>query len=124
MFVLCHIPNSEIEFILYDKSDFDLKELGLNLEDVKEIEPNKIMSEYDEYPILNLNDYLLRTLRPKERTITHILSEQGIETLYHLVSNKLLIDKKESKLSSSQRKMVIQRYNEILNLCLTVNQNE
>ena len=116
MFISCHLPNKNEIFLLYDKEDFDVKKLGLNLEDVQVIEPNKIMSEYDEYPILNLNDFLLRVLRPKERTITHILAEQGIETLYHLVANKLLIDKKQSKLSKSQRDMVINRYNEIINL--------
>lgn len=117
MFVLCKFPNNETQFILYDKTDFDLKELGFNVEEAKELEPNKIMSEYDEYPIMNINDLLLKTLRPKERTTTHILAEQGIETLYHLVANKLLIDKKASKLSSSQRKLVVKRYNEIIELC-------
>ena len=119
MFILCKFPTNETQFILYDKTDFDVKELGLNVEDVQKLEPNKIMSEYDEYPIMNINDLLLKTLRPKERTITHILAEQGIETLYHLVANKLLIDKKASKLSSSQRKLVVERYNEIINLCST-----
>lgn len=123
MFILCHLPNNDLQFILYDKTDFDVKELGLNLEDVTVLEPNKIMSEYDEYPIINLNDFLLRTLRPKERTTTHILAEQGIENLYHLVSNKLLIDKKQSKLSSSQRKLVVKRYNEIIELCSNKSEN-
>ena len=117
MFILCKFPTNETQFILYDKTDFDVKELGLNVEDVQKLEPNKIMSEYDEYPIININDLLLKTLRPKERTTTHILAEQGIETLYHLVANKLQIDKKISKLSSSQRKLVVERYNEIINLC-------
>lgn len=117
MFILCKFPNSETQFILYDKTDFDVKELGLNVEDVKELEPNKIMSEYDEYPIVNINDLLLKSLRPKERTTTHILAEHGIETLYHLVANKLLIDKKVSKLSSSQRRLVVERYDEIVKLC-------
>ena len=107
MFILCKFPTNETRFILYDKTDFDVKELGLNVEDVQKLEPNKIMSEYDEYPIVNINDLLLKSLRPKERTTTHILAEQGIETLYHLVANKLLIDKKVSKLSSSQRKLVV-----------------
>lgn len=117
MFILCRFPTNETEFILYDKTDFDVKELGLDLEEVKEIEANKIMSEYDEYPIININDLLLKSIKPKERTTTHILAEQGIESLYHLVANKLLIDKKVSKLSSSQRKLVVERYNEIINLC-------
>lgn len=118
MFIQCHLPERDNEiFLLYDKEDFNVEELGLKLEDVKIIEPNEILSKYDEYPIIKLNDFLLRLLRPKERTTTHILAEQGIETLYHIVSNKLLIDKKSSKLSSSQRKLVVDRYNEIIGLC-------
>ena len=120
MFVQCHLPNNDQKFLLYDVTDFDVKELGLELEDVEVIEPNKIMSEYDEIPILNLNDFLLRLLNQKARTTTHILAELGIETLYHLTANKLLIDKKQSKLSRSQREMVVQRYNEITK-CLTIN---
>ena len=123
MFISCHLPtkNDEI-FLLYDKEDFNVEELGLNLEDVKVLEPNKIIAEYDEYPILNLNDFLLRMLRPKERTTTHILGELGIESFYHLTHEKLLIDKKQSKLSSSQRQLVISRYNDIINSCLTKNE--
>lgn len=116
MFISCHFPANTDVFILYDKDDFDVEKLGLNLEDVQVLEPTEIMSKYDELPILNLNDFLLRTLRPKERTTTHVLAELGIETLYHLVSNKILIDKKESKFSSSQRRMILKRYNEILSL--------
>ena len=116
MFQLCHLPNKEDKFLLFDNKDFDLKELGLEFEG-EVIEPNKIMSEYDEYPILNLNELLLRTLRPKERTISHVLSEIGIETLYDLTHEKIVIDQKKSVLSSSKRKMVLQRYQEIMKLC-------
>ena len=122
MFISCRFPDNPDVFILYDKDDFDVEKLGLNLEDVQVLEPTEIMSKYDELPILNLNDFLLRTLRPKERTTTHVLAELGIETLYHIVHNKILIDKKESKFSSSQRRMILKRYNEILSL--TNKQNE
>ena len=121
MFIQCHLPNNNQKFLLYDKNDFDVKEIGLELEDVEIIEPNKIMSEYDELPIMSLNDFLLRMLKHNERTTTHILGELGLDSLYQLTHEKLLIDKKESKLSRSQRDKVIQRYNEITNLCLTIN---
>ena len=117
MFVQCHLPKNDQMFLLYDKTDFDLKELGLELEDVEVIEPNKIMSEYDEVPIMNLNDFLLRMLKHNERTTTHILGELGLDSLYQLTHEKLLIDQKKSKLSSSQRKLVLQRYNDIIDLC-------
>ena len=118
MFIQCHLPNNNQKFLLYDITDFDIKELGLELEDVEIIEPNRIMSEFDELPIMNLNDFLLRMLKHNERTITHILGELGLDSLYQITHEKLLIDKKESKLSRSQRDKVIQRYNEITNLCL------
>jgi hypothetical protein len=117
MFIQCHLPNRNDEvFLLYDKIDFDVEKLGLQLEDVQVIEPNKIMSEYDELPIIELNDFLLRLIKPHERTITHRLAEIGIESLYHIIGNKLLIDKKQSNLTRSQRDMVIKRYNDIINL--------
>lgn len=116
MFIQCHLPNNNQKFLLYDKNDFDVKEIGLELEDVEIIEPNKIMSEYDELPIMNLNDFLLRMLKPNERTTTHILGELGLDSLYQITHEKLLIDKKESKLSRSQRNKVLQRYEEIIKL--------
>ena len=120
MFIQCHLParNDEI-FLLYDKEDFSVEELGLNLEDVQVIEPNKIMSEYDEFPILNLNDFLLRGLKHNARTDTHILGEAGIDTLYQLVHEKLLIEQKKSKLSKSKRDIVLKRYDDIMQ-CLTI----
>ena len=117
MFIQCHLPNNNQTFLLYDKKDFDVKEIGLELEDVEVIEPNKIMSEYDELPIMNLNDFLLRMLKNNERTVTHVLGEIGLDSLYQLTHEKLLIDQKKSNLSSSQRKMVLRRYDEIISLC-------
>lgn len=116
MFQLCHLPDKNFKFLLFDEKDFDLKEIGLTFEG-EVIEPNKIISEYDEYPILNLNELLLKTFRPKERTVSHILSEFGIESLYQLTHEKLLIDQKKSNLPKSKRDMVLQRYQEIMKLC-------
>ena len=120
MFIQCHLPNRNDElFLLYDSSDFDVKELGLQLEDVQVIEPEKIQSEYKDFPILNLNDFLLRLLRHKERTITHILGELGLDSLQKLETEKQKIDLKKSTLSKTQRECVLERYNDIITLCLT-----
>lgn len=120
MFISCHLPNRNEEvFLLYDKKDFNVEELGLDLEDVQVIESNKIMSEYDELPILDLNDFLLRGLKHNARTDTHILGEAGIDTLYQLIHEKLLIDQKKSNLPRSKRDIVLKRYNDIMN-CLTI----
>lgn len=120
MFIQCHLPNRNDElFLLYDSSDFDVKELGLQLEDVQVIEPEKIQSEYKDFPILNLNDFLLRLLRHKERTITHILGELGLDSLRKLETEKQKIDVKKSTLSKTQREYVLERYNDIITLCLT-----
>lgn len=116
MFQLCHLPDKDFKFLLFDNKDFDLKELGLTFEG-EIIEPNRIVSEYDEYPILNLNELLLKTLKPKERTVSHVLSEVGIETIYQLTHEKLLIDQKKSNLPRSKRDMILQRYQEIMKLC-------
>ena len=116
MFQLCHLPDKDFKFLLFDNKDFDLKELGLTFEG-EIIEPNRIVSEYDEYPILNLNELLLKTLKPKERTVSHVLSEVGIETIYQLTHEKLLIDQKKSNLPRSKRNMILQRYQEIMKLC-------
>ena len=117
MFIQCHLPAKDDEiFLLYDKEDFSVEELGLNLEDVQVIEPNKIMSEYDEFPILNLNDFLLRGLKHNSRTDTHILGEAGIDTLYQLIHEKLLIDQKKSNLPRSKRDIVLKRYDDIMSL--------
>lgn len=119
MFVSCHLPNNEDLFILYDAKDFDAKELGLNLEKITVLEPQKILTDYSIFPILNLNEFLLRVIRPKERTITHKLGELGLDSFAALANEVDLIYAKKSNLSKSQRDMVLQRYNEIKNLCLT-----
>ena len=116
MFQLCHLPDKDFKFLLFDEKDFDLKEIGLTF-DGEVVESNKILSEYDEYPILNLNELLLKTFRPKERTVSHVLSEFGIESIYQLIHEKLLIDQKKSNLPKSKRDMVLQRYQEIMKLC-------
>ena len=120
MFIQCHLPNRNDElFLLYDSSNFNVEELGLQLEDVKVIKPEKIVSEYRDYPILNLNEFLLRLLRPKERTKTHLLGELGLDSLQRLETEKQKIDAKKSILSRTQRECVLKRYNDIITLCLT-----
>ena len=119
MFVLCHLSGNTDRFILYDKKDFDLKEIGLQVEDIEILEPNKILTDYSIYPILELNEFLLRIIKPRELTITHRLGELGLDCVASLAHEMDLIYAKKSKLSKRQRNMVLQRYDEIKNLCLT-----
>ena len=112
MFRLVNFKDSKLSnFILFDSNEF--KPEDFNLEDYGEIESDKLESDYQFIPILSLNDFLLRSIRPKERTISHILSECGIENYKSLLEEKKLIDSKQSKLSKSQRDNVLIRLNQI-----------
>lgn len=108
--VICKYPDSDIKFALYDKEEFNPEEF--NLVKVKDASLNEVL----DLPILNLYDFVIRTVRPKERTDTHILGELGLETFSDLFNEKQLIDQKKSKLSKSQRDIVIKRYTELVNL--------
>lgn len=114
--VICHIPQDEKlgNFILFDKEDFNPKDF--NLEEVEIIGLEDVKTKYNTLPILKLNDYLLKSIRPKERTVTHILAENHIETFSDLEYQKDLISQKRSKLSHSQRAFVLSRYDEICSI--------
>ena len=114
--VICHIPNDERlgNFILFDNKEF--KPEDFNLEKIEEIGLEDVKTKYNTLPILELNDFLLKTIRPKERTVTHILAENKVETFSDLEYQKDLISQKKSSLSHSQREMVLQRYNEICSI--------
>lgn len=114
--VICHIPNDEQlgNFILFDNKEF--KPEDFNLEKIEEIGLEDVKTKHRNLPILELNDFLLRTLRPKSRTVTHILSENKIETFSDLEYQRDLISQKKSNLSRSQREMVLQRYDEICSI--------
>ena len=116
MIKIVKLPNSDIpEIILFDEKEF--KASDFNLEEVKDITLDELKSEHAFKPLMSLNDFVLRTIRPKERTVSHVLSECGIECFAALDTEKTKIDLKVSKLSSNQRKMVIDRLSNIL--CLT-----
>jgi hypothetical protein len=115
MFKLVKYKEESPEIIVFDVKDF--KPSDFNLIEVKEITLDELKKEYALTPMISLNDLILRTIRPKERTVSHVLSECGIECFTALLREYLLITElKASKLSSSQRKMVIDRYNYILSL--------
>ena len=108
--VVCKFPDDDKEFLLYDKEEFNPEEF--NLVKVKDT----TVQESLDIPVLKLTDFVLRTMRPKERTDTHILGEIGLETISDLFKEKQLIDQKKSRLSKSQRDIVVKRYNEVINL--------
>lgn len=113
MIKIVKLPNSDLpEVILFDEKDF--KATDFNLEEVKDITLDELKSEHAFKPLMSLNDFILRTIRPKERTISHVLSECGIECFAALDTEKTKVDLKTSKLSSNQRKMVIDEINFIL----------
>ena len=111
-FCVCKLPEQEEKFILFDKQEF--KPTEFNLEEIKQIEFKDLPTKYRNYPILSLNDFMLRIFQPKSRTITHILGELGINSFEQLDYEHTLILNKKSNLSSSQRNLVKQRYEELL----------
>ena len=87
----------------------------LNLEDFSLTDIEEI-TELDEIlPIYPLNDVILSQLI-KKSTDSQKLENLGIYTCGELAIEKALIDRKESKLSRSQRELVIQRYNDVLSV--------
>ena len=113
MLYICHIANDKANFVVYDKKEF--KPEDFNLEPVKEITIDELKSEYSLFPLIKLDEFLLRILAHKKRTINNILAEQGIETFRALEHEYGLINLKQSKLSHSQREFVCKRYEEIIN---------
>lgn len=115
MFIICHPKDqSEDKFILFDKQDINLEELELPLELDSIIQFEDLISKYRLFPILSLNEFLLRIINPKYRTTTHILGEIGINSFYELEEEFNKIELKKSNLSKSKRDLVTKRYNELL----------
>ena len=116
MFCICNFPDSGdmCKFILYDSKDFNPEDL--NLIKIEEFTKDQLRETYDEIPIVEMNDLILRTIRPNARTTTHVLSEANVETLGDLKYQKDLISQKKSKLSRRERELVLNRYSEIMNL--------
>ncbi len=117
MFIICHPKESPTDkFILFDKQDINLEELELPLELDEVIEFTDMISKYKLLPILSLNEFLLRILKPKARTTTHILGEIGINSFFELEEEYNKIELKKSNLSKSQRELVQKRYDQLLNV--------
>lgn len=115
MFCVCQVPNHiEDAFVLYDKNDFSPD--TYQLIKVKEISFEELISEYKRIPILQLNEFTLRIFKPKARTTTHVLGENGINSWEQIENEYNLIQSKQSKLSKSVRDKIIERYNDIINV--------
>lgn len=112
MFAVCKFPDeSGDRFIIYDETEFKTDEFGLVKDE--EIKSKEELDNYKYYPILSLNDYLLRALNPKARTVTHTLGELGINSWFDLLFEYNLITLKKSNLSKRQRALVELRCNQI-----------
>lgn len=118
MFALCSfLSNPEEKFVLFDEGK-DLSELaeGMNVKIEKEISFNELKEEYSLYNLGYVNDIIFRMLRPKERTNTIILGELMLDSWFRLEQEYNKIQKKKSKLSKSQRDIVIEQYNKIIDI--------
>ena len=115
MFCVCQVPNHvDDAFILYDKKEFSPD--TYQLIKVKEITFEELITNHNKLPILQLNEFTLRIFKPKARTTTHVLGENGIDCWAQIENEYNLIQSKQSKLSKSVRDKVIERYNEIINV--------
>ena len=112
-FQICNFPENKLskDFIVFDKEPFNANDF--NFISIKEISLEELKSTYSDLPLLDLNELLLKSLRPKERTVTHILAEHNIESLDDLELEYSQIQNKLSTLSRHQRDLVIQRYTEL-----------
>lgn len=88
-----------------------IKEEEIQLSDLKEFSN----LEDNDLPLVNATDLFTRLIVKRTRTNTQRLAENHIETLNQLKHEKDLIDLKQSKLSSSIRKIVLNQYNSIFN---------
>ena len=115
MLYLCNfLSNEEDKFIIYDKEK-DVDEIlnSINAKKIEDITFKKLTSDYSQLPILNLDDIVLRMLRPKERTDTRILEELGLIDWISLQQEVVKIETKSSKLSKKQRDIVLNRYQQL-----------
>ena len=118
MFVLCHFKdNPSDRIIFFDKEERNNEILeNMNLEVEKDLTFKDICENYSVFPILSLNDVILTTLNPKIKTDTRRLDEMGCLFWVILETQYNLIQEKKSKLSRSQRELIVRRYNELNNL--------
>lgn len=111
MFALCHFKDETNSFVLFDKKDIAEVTKEMNIEVEKDFDFEEFDKNYSLYPLLSLNDLILRMLNKKARTITHVLDEVGISCWVKLKNEFSKIQEKKSYLSRSQREMVISQYN-------------
>lgn len=117
MFYICRI-NKDVEgddFVLYDNKSF--KPEDFNVHPVREITIEELKSEYNLLPIFSLTDFVLRMIT-KKRTNTSRLADCHVETFRAFEYERDMILQKKSKLSKSQRELILLRYDEIVN-CTT-----
>jgi len=110
MFAFCKFKDKDDHFVLYDKKD--LKEIveQMNMEIEKEISFEEFEKDFALYPMLDVDDLIIRTVNHKARTATHILDELGISCLATLKKEYVKIQEKSSRLSKSQRDLVEKQY--------------
>ena len=112
MFCLCELDGNR--FIIFDKTEFKPEEF--NLPNPKTVTLEEIKTEYKFVPIIELNDFLLRSIGSHYRTTSHKLGENNINSYYELLTENELISNKKSTKSKSIRELVQFRLNEINNL--------
>ena len=110
MFALCHFKDKDDSFVLYDKKDLKEVTEHMNMEIEKEVSFEEFDKDLCFYPMLYVNDLLIRSIKPKARTNTHILDEVGISCWIKLKQEYDKIQEKKSYLSKSQRDIVEQQY--------------
>lgn len=116
MFALCHFKDLEDNFILYDSEDFTDLIKDMNIEIEKELSYEEFDKDYSFYPIIPVNDLILKAINPKVKTNTSALDKLNISCWMSIKKEYNKIQKKESKLSKSQRDIVVKQYS-IFNHC-------
>ena len=106
MFALCHYKDDKLKFVLYDKKDIKEVTEYMNIEVEETFDFEKFDKDFAFYPLMSLNDLLLRTLNKKARTATHVLDEVDISCWMKLKQEHAKIQEKKSYLSRSQRELV------------------
>ena len=116
MFALCHFKDDDNRFVLYDKKDLTEVANQLNIEIENKFSFNEFDKDYSLYPLLDVNDLIIRSLNRKARTGTHILDELGLSCWMAIKNEYQKIQEKKSKFSRSQRELVVTTYNYICSI--------
>lgn len=116
MFALCHCKNDELKFVLFDKDDIKEIVQQMDIEVEQEFGFEEFDKNYSFYPLMSLQDLLLRTINKKARTITHVLDELGISCWMKIKQEYTKIQEKTSSLSRSHREMLEQQHTLVLSM--------